>query len=75
MTTKTTKVTVNLPENEIQILQRIAKEENLTFTDILMRAIKSEEFFVESENRGQKILVEKPNKKRFIVKRMKSSYI
>lgn len=42
MTTKITKVTVNLPEKEIELLQGIAREENLTFTDILTRAIKAE---------------------------------
>lgn len=67
MTTKITKVTVNLPEKEIELLQRIAREENLTFTDILIRAIKAEEFFVQSETQGNRLFIEKPNKKRFLV--------
>ncbi|NUB01836.1 CopG family transcriptional regulator [Azospirillum melinis] len=52
------KVTVNLPKNEVQFLQRVAKQENLSFTDVLRRSIRSEKFFVENENSGKKILVQ-----------------
>jgi len=48
-------------------LQRIARKENLTFIDILTRAIKAEEFFVQSETQGNRLFIEKPNKKRFLV--------
>ena len=54
----TKKVTVNLPEEQIAFLQKIASEENITVTDAIRRAIKSEEFFVEQEAKGRKVLVE-----------------
>jgi hypothetical protein len=54
----TKKVTVNLPEEQIEFLQEIAKRENLTFTEVLRRSIKSEKFFTEQEDKGRKILIE-----------------
>ncbi|MDD5271425.1 MAG: hypothetical protein PHU14_01775 [Methylovulum sp.] len=58
----TKKITVNLPEDQIEFLQQIASKENLTFTDALRRAINSEKFFVQQENAGRKILVEEPDR-------------
>jgi predicted transcriptional regulator len=52
------KVTVNLPEDQVEFLQSIAKAEHLTFTDVLRRSINSEKFFVEQEKNGNKVLVE-----------------
>ncbi|MGH8576306.1 MAG: CopG family transcriptional regulator [Gammaproteobacteria bacterium] len=54
----TRKVTVNLPEDQVRFLQEIAAAEDLTFTDVLRRAINSEKFFVQQENTGNKVLVE-----------------
>ena len=53
-----TKVTVNLPEDQVTFLQELATKENLTFTDVLRRSINSERFFVEQERTGNKILIE-----------------
>lgn len=55
---ETKKVTVNLPVEEIDFLQNIAKKENRSFTDVLRRSINSERFFVEQKEAGRKILVE-----------------
>lgn len=52
------KVTINLPEEQVEFLQRIAKRNNITFTEAVRRAITSEKFFVEQEDNGRKILVE-----------------
>lgn len=52
------KVTVNLPEDQVEFLQQIADTEHLTFTDVLRRSINSEKFFVEQEKEGRKVLVE-----------------
>jgi hypothetical protein len=52
------KVTVNLPEDQVEFLQKIAQAEHLTFTDVLRRSINSEKFFVEQEKNGNKVLVE-----------------
>lgn len=57
------KVTVNLPSNQVEFLQKIAQDEHLTFTDVLRRSIKSEEFFVQQERSGNKILIESPDNK------------
>ncbi len=54
----TKKITVNLPEDQVQFLQDVAKKENLTFTAALSRSINSERFFVQQEGAGRKILVE-----------------
>lgn len=52
------KVTVNLPTDQVDFLMSIAKKEHLTFTDVLRRSIRSEQFFVEQAEIGNKILVE-----------------
>ena len=52
------KVTVNLPDEQIEFLQELAKSEHITFTDALRRSINAEKFFVEQERANRKILVE-----------------
>lgn len=54
------KVTVNLPLDQIEFLQKLAEEESVTFTDVLRRSINSERFFVEQQKAKKKILVEEP---------------
>jgi len=54
----TVKVTVNLLDSEIKFLQDTTKNEGLTFTDILMRAINTEKFFCDQETAGNKLIVE-----------------
>lgn len=57
------KVTVNLPEEQVQFLQEIAQKESLSFTDVLRRAINSEKFFVQQESAGRKILIEESDQR------------
>jgi len=52
------KVTVNIPDEQVQFLQDISQRENISFTDALRRAINSEKFFVQQESAGRKVLVE-----------------
>lgn len=52
------KITVNLPEDQVEFLQKIAQAEHLSFTDVLRRSINSEKFFVEQAEAGNKVLVE-----------------
>ncbi|MEO3684690.1 hypothetical protein ABHN84_20715 [Shewanella vesiculosa] len=59
----TKKVTVNLPEEQIQFLQSLAKKEGMTFTDALKRSINAERFFVEQKQNNRKILVEEQGHK------------
>jgi hypothetical protein len=56
------KITVNLPEDQVEFLQKIAAAEHLTFTDLLRRSINSEKFFVDQERTGRKVLVEDADK-------------
>jgi hypothetical protein len=66
------KVTVNLPAEQVAFLEMVAAEEDLTFTDILMRSISSERFFLDNERAKRKILVEEPLTQRmFEVRRTK----
>nr|VFK15114.1 MAG: hypothetical protein BECKLPF1236B_GA0070989_10729 [Candidatus Kentron sp. LPFa] len=57
-----TKVIVNLPTDEIEFLKNQAAKEDLTFTDMLWRAVNAERFFVEQEKLGRKVLVEEKDK-------------
>lgn len=57
----TKKITVNLPSEQVEFLQRIAEKEHLTFTDVLRRSINSEKFFITQEESNNKILVEDTN--------------
>ncbi|MBY0498546.1 MAG: CopG family transcriptional regulator [Nitrosomonas sp.] len=52
------KITVNLPEDQVEFLQKIARAEDVTFTDVLRRSINSEKFFVDQETNKRKVLVE-----------------
>lgn len=59
----TKKVTVNLPAEQVKFLQNLAESKNITFTDALRRSINSEQFFVEQEKGGRKVLVEEKGKR------------
>jgi len=61
--TTTKKITVNLPEDQVEFLQNLAKQEHITFTDALRRSINAERFFVEQKESGRKILVEEEGHK------------
>jgi hypothetical protein len=63
------KITVNLPSDQVDFLQGVAREDNISFTDALRRAINSEQFFVEQEKGGRKILVEDGQRIREIIRR------
>jgi len=58
----TRKVTVNLPEDQVEFLQKLARKEDLAFTTVLRRAINSEKFFVKQEEAGNKVLIEEPDR-------------
>lgn len=54
----TKKITVNLPDEQVAFIQEIADAENRTFTEVLRRSINTEQFFIEQEKAGRKVLVE-----------------
>jgi hypothetical protein len=53
------KVTVNLPEEDIKFLQRIAENDEVSFTDVLRSAISTHRFFKKAMNKGEQILLSK----------------
>ncbi len=57
------KITVNLPDDQVEFLQKLAKQENITFTDALRRSISAEQFFVNQAAAGRKVLVEEPGQR------------
>lgn len=57
------KVTVNLPEEDVAFLQRLAEEKHITVTAALRQAISTERLLHEQEARGSKILIEEPNRR------------
>ena len=56
-----TKVTVNLPDELVDELRRMAEERDLTMTQVLRQAIESERFLQDELSKGNKVLIE--NKK------------
>lgn len=54
----TKKITVSLPEKDVEWLKALAIVESVNPVDILRRAIRTEKFINECENKGRKILIE-----------------
>lgn len=67
MSTKT--ITVNLPEELVAFLKEVADEDRITVTDVLLRSINSEKFFIEQAKKHNKVLVEDVNRRIHIVTR------
>ena len=63
------KVTVNLPSDQLAFLQAQASKENISVVDVLRRAIKSEQFFVDNESANRKILVEDGTRVREVIRK------
>jgi hypothetical protein len=53
------RLTVNLTEEDIQTLKRLAEAKGLTMTDTLRLALQTEAFIQERQQRGEKLLIEK----------------
>ncbi len=53
-----TKVTVNLPDELVEELKRLASQRNLTVTQVLRQAIESERFLQDELEKGNKVLIE-----------------
>lgn len=58
MLSNTTKVIFDIPTNEIDDLKQIANRKGMTITNQLRKAIGSEVFFDEAEQRGAIILLQ-----------------
>lgn len=58
----TRKITVNLPQETIDTLQKLANEQGITATAALRKAISTEEFLREEAiNKDAKILIQESN--------------
>jgi hypothetical protein len=58
----TRRISVNLPQEEVDALQKISQARHITLTDALRRAIAMERFIEETLERGAKLLIEEPDK-------------
>ncbi len=57
----TVKVTVNLPDESVDALRKIAQERDITLTEALRQAIESERFLEREVRQGSgRLLLEKP---------------
>ena len=52
------KITVNLPEEQVNFLMNVAATEKITFTDAIRRSINTEKFFINQKQANRKILIE-----------------
>jgi hypothetical protein len=57
----TKKITVALPEDQIEWVQALALAENISCNDVLRRSIKTEQFLLGVEKSGGKVLLENPD--------------
>ncbi len=57
------KISANLPSSVVDTLKAVAKMRGTTMTDVLRHAIKLEEFFMETQKEGSKVLIEKSDGK------------
>jgi predicted transcriptional regulator len=56
--TKIIKMSVNLPDNIVQVLKELAAKRNTTMTEVLRHAIGTEKFIEEVQEAGGQVLVE-----------------
>ena len=54
-----TKVTVNLPEETVRDLRRLARKQGISMTQVLRYAIALESFVVDERSGGSKLLIER----------------
>jgi len=60
MTTKVTKVIVNLPDETVNSLSRLAAFEDTTLTEALRRAVHRQQFLEREMQQGNKLLLRNP---------------
>ena len=55
------KVTVNLPDDTVEGLRKIAAEKGITLTEAMRQVIESQRFLHQEMRKGSKVLLEKPD--------------
>jgi hypothetical protein len=58
-----TKVTLNIPDDLLAEVKRVAGVRGITITDMFRQSLRNDLFFAQEESQGGKILIEKPNGK------------
>lgn len=61
MGAKPVKVTVNLPEDTVDAIKRIAEERGTTVTEAMRQVIESQRYLQQEIKQGSKVLIEKPD--------------
>jgi len=60
MSSKSSRLTVNLSEELVESLREMATRSGTTMTDVLKRAIAVQKFLEEQQDEGKKLLMEDP---------------
>ncbi len=63
MKNKDLRVSVNLPENIVEILKQLAARDGITMTEVIRKAIMTEKLLSDELKDGNKILIEDQSKK------------
>lgn len=63
MAADVTKVTVNLPNEVVEQLRKLAEANSTTLTDAISQSIKFNSYLTEHEKEGSKLLIETPDRK------------
>lgn len=57
------KVTVNLPEDAVELIKKLAEQRNVSSTEVLKQALRTENFFNGVKESDGRILIEEKNGK------------
>jgi predicted DNA-binding ribbon-helix-helix protein len=56
------KTTISLPEDAVAVLREIAQARNVSFAEVVRRALTMEKYLSDARNDGCRILIEDPDK-------------
>jgi predicted transcriptional regulator len=56
------KLSVNLPDETVELLKKLAEKRGTTMTQVLKEAVATENFLDNETRQGKKILIEEPDK-------------
>jgi predicted transcriptional regulator len=56
------KTTISLPEDTVAVLRELANARNVSFAEVVRRAITVEKYLSDARNEGCRILIEDPEK-------------
>jgi hypothetical protein len=56
------KTTISLPENAVAVLRELASTRNVSFAEVIRRALTMEKYLADARSNGCRILIENPDK-------------